>query len=214
MEIIAHRGLWYSDDEKNTKSAFEICFGKYLGTETDVRDSLGDLVICHDIPAPGKSHLTLSELLSMYSLIFKNKNKPTLALNIKSDGLGDLLLQLLKSYPQVIYFCFDMSVPELFRYIKSGLISFTRQSEFEKYPSLYEESAGIWMDIFTTEWFSADIVKQHIANGKRLSFVSSELHKRDENTLWSFIKENNFHLSESLILCTDFPEKAKQFFYE
>ena len=49
MEILSHRGYWKNEGEKNTKIAFERSFQLGFGTETDIRDYKGELVISHDI---------------------------------------------------------------------------------------------------------------------------------------------------------------------
>ena len=49
MEIISHRGLWNNLNEKNTNIAFHSSFKNKFGTETDIRDYNGNLVISHDI---------------------------------------------------------------------------------------------------------------------------------------------------------------------
>ena len=41
-----------------------------------------------------------------------------LALNIKSDGISEILKKTLKKYSIKNYFVFDMSVPELIQYKK------------------------------------------------------------------------------------------------
>ena len=50
LEILAHRGYWKLEKEKNTLYAFEKAFDKYFGIETDLRDAQGEIVISHDIP--------------------------------------------------------------------------------------------------------------------------------------------------------------------
>lgn len=42
MKIISHRGFWHNPSEKNTEMAFCRSFELGFGTETDVRDSLGN----------------------------------------------------------------------------------------------------------------------------------------------------------------------------
>ncbi len=50
MQVISHRGYWKSAAEKNTTTAFARSFALGYGTETDVRDLNGELVISHDMP--------------------------------------------------------------------------------------------------------------------------------------------------------------------
>ena len=50
MKILSHRGFWREVAEKNKLVAFDYSFSLGFGTETDVRDFGGELVISHDIP--------------------------------------------------------------------------------------------------------------------------------------------------------------------
>ena len=49
MEIISHRGYWFKNSEKNSDLAFRRSFSLSFGTETDIRDFDGELVISHDV---------------------------------------------------------------------------------------------------------------------------------------------------------------------
>ena len=93
MQILSHRGYWKSEKEKNTHGAFERSFSMGFGTETDIRDYKGELVISHDI-ADEKS-VKLEDFFRIYNDF--NKSLP-LALNIKADGLQLKLKSLLVEY--------------------------------------------------------------------------------------------------------------------
>jgi hypothetical protein len=84
MKILCHRGYWKEPSEKNSDTALRRGFSLGLGTETDIRDLNGELVISHDPAKPGV--LTFADLLSM------TPPNALLALNVKSDGLPSLLL--------------------------------------------------------------------------------------------------------------------------
>lgn len=60
------------------------------GTETDIRDIQGKLVISHDMPQGNE--ITFEELLQ----IMDGRNLP-LALNIKADGMANEILQFVKA---------------------------------------------------------------------------------------------------------------------
>ena len=113
------------------------------------------------------------------------------------------------------YFVFDMSIPDTIGYIKTGINFFTRQSEYENIPALYEESKGVWLDEFNSHWITSKIIIDHILNNKIVCIVSPELHKRRNVQEWVDYKIiTNNPLSENLLLCTDNPEIAKKYFYE
>lgn len=172
MKILAHRGLWHSDEDKNSVEAMKRAFDNGFGIETDIRDYNGDLVISHDIPN-GDKLLSFESFLKIYS---KYPGFP-LALNIKSDGLQKLLLSQLSSYSINNYFVFDMSIPDTINYLNLQINCFTRQSEIEKDPLLYESATGIWLDSFKSTWFDEDLINNHVKNGKIVAIVSPELHK-------------------------------------
>ncbi|EAL7864934.1 hypothetical protein MWJ18_001567 [Campylobacter lari] len=209
MNIISHRGFWIKDSEKNTFKSFERSFENNFGIETDLRDMLGQIVISHDMS--NNSCLTLDNFFTLYKSF---SNNLPLALNIKADGLQDSLRELLEKYDVDNYFVFDMSVPDALLYLKADFNVFTRQSEYEKQPSFYEEACGVWMDEFHKHWINEEIIQEHLENNKKICIVSPELHKRDFKKEWQEYKEISKKLDngDSLMLCTDYPIQAREFF--
>lgn len=208
MNIISHRGYWQVDAEKNREAAFERSFSLGFGTETDVRDRNGELVIAHDI----STETDLSFDLFCHIYIRYQGDKP-LALNIKADGLAMRLKESLVRHGIDNYFFFDMSVPELRAYLAAGLSCYTRVSDVEKEPSFYRSCEGIWLDGFYSDWFCPNDFYQFLRDGKRVCLVSSELHKRDPMPLWRMLKEAGLHQEPQLTLCTDMPELAQLHFF-
>jgi hypothetical protein len=210
MQILSHRGCWKSPEEKNSETAFRRSFGLGFGTETDVRDYLQKIVISHDIPT--ETTLSALQFFEVYKAF--NSDFP-LALNIKSDGLQTLLRQTLDKYDISNYFVFDMSVPDGLNYIKKGGFNvFTRQSEYEKEPSFYDNAQGVWMDMFLTDWIKEKDILFHLRNKKKVGIVSPDLHKRDYKEFWETLSVMPIIESNDVMICTDFPEEAKIFFYD
>lgn len=210
MNIISHRGLWNFENEKNKEIAFVNSFNCNFGIETDLRDYKEKLKISHNI-ADEKS-MEADELFKVYS---KYNNKLTLALNIKSDGIQNLIRNFIDKYNISNYFLFDMSVPEQYVYIKEGFKVFTRQSDIEKLSVLYEKANGVWLDAFYEEWIDIDIIKYHLNNNKKVCIVSPELHGRQYIDRWKLYKKMLKELrSDDVMLCTDKPVEAREFFYE
>ena len=89
MKILAHRGYWKKEDEKNTKAAFERAFDNGFGIETDLRDIKGTIVISHNMPKGDE--MTFEELLQLSD----GRNLP-LALNIKADGQAEEIKKVIK----------------------------------------------------------------------------------------------------------------------
>lgn len=208
MEIISHRGYWKTDNEKNKQISFNRSFKLGYGTETDIRDYKGELVISHDIP--DENSLSIDDFFNIYKTHL-NSNL-TLALNIKSDGLQLKLKEKLLEFGIEKYFVFDMSIPDTFGYIKNNITTFSRHSEYEIIPAFFNECHGIWLDAFETRWYDAEVLLNHIKKGKNVGIVSPELHKQNHLELWEYLKINKFHQSDNIILCTDLPEDATKFF--
>lgn len=208
MKIIAHRGLWYKPEEKNTLAAFERALQNGFGIETDFRDHNGNLVISHD-PATADS----IEANAFFNLCSKYPNTDPHAINIKSDGLQKLLAQHLNGWSQDRYFVFDMSVPDTLDYLKKNVNTFTRVSEYESYQDFDGRATGVWLDGFNTEWYRLEQITHYLESGKSVAIVSPELHGRDHHALWAKIK--SFYTKKmAIMLCTDLPLEAKKYFYE
>jgi len=210
MIILSHRGFWKNTIEKNQAIAFERSFSLGFGTETDIRDYKDELVISHDIA--DERCMSVEIFFEIYKSF--DNNLPV-ALNIKADGLQLKLKNLLEKFEISNYFVFDMSVPDGLQYIKEGIKAFTRESEYEKSPSFYEDAQGIWLDEFYEHWIDLDVIKKHIENDKEICIVSPDLHKRDYIKEWQDYKtiEKNLGI-DNLMICTDYPEEAREFFNE
>ena len=208
MEIISHRGFWDNSNQMNTLDSFEKSFQLGFGIETDLRDLGGEIVISHDIPKNGAP--TLKSFFEMYKDF---QNEPKLALNIKADGLAKEIIKLIQIYNIKNYFLFDMSVPDGLTYIKLGMNTFTRNSEYEIMPAFIDEAKGIWLDQFNSKWFSKDDLLKFISLDKEICIVSPELHNREYINEWIEYKEYLDEIgNHDVMLCTDYPEEANSFF--
>ncbi len=181
-----------------------------FGIETDIRDYRGELVVSHDPPT--RRGLTLKELLD---LRLEYDCNLTLALNIKADGLHGKVGSLVSSHELGDYFVFDCSVPATIGYIKEAVPFFTRHSEYEQVPTLYDSAHGVWMDMFNADWIQAKMIQAHLDQGKRVAIVSPELHGRKYMPFWMKIREDkDVTSSKDVSLCTDHPVEAEEFFFE
>lgn len=232
MVILEHRGGWcagFSGLERkslqNSMAAFRASVRRGNGIETDFRDLNGALVVSHDLPGADTvvSAEVFFELCAGYDGL--------IAINIKSDGLQDVLKKLLNKYGIKNYFCFDMSIPDAYLMKNCNLNYFLRESEYEKLPEkynskLYELCNGIWLDKFLLEGALEGRMrrlKTHLSKGKSVSIVSPELHLWGRNfnlhrNIWVQLKKDVEQLLDegiditNLSLCTDFPVQAKEFF--
>ena len=214
IEIISHRGFWIKENEKNTIDAFKRSFEFGFGIETDIRDKNGTIVISHDIPK-SLENLSLKDFLEIYSSF---KINMPIFLNVKSDGIKEMVSELLIQFEVSNYFLFDMSIPEMKRYSEGFPINFlTRISDLEEIPILLDKSKGIWIDSFYGNYTKFENLNKYIRGNFKLIFVSPELHNRNNNSFWrdlkSWLSSNDIHIkNQNIFLCTDDPLQAQQFF--
>lgn len=207
MRIISHRGMWTHASEKNTEIAFRRSFEHGFGTETDIRDCAGAHVISHDPPIGDE--LPLRRFLEIY--VSAGMGLP-LALNVKSDGLQEAIARLLTEFGVENVFFFDMAIPDAMGYIGRRLPIFTRQSDVEPTPCLYKEADGIWIDTLRENWLMEAAIETHLINGKQVCVVSPELHGRNHQKCWEMLAEIRCSNNANLMVCTDFPIEAREYF--
>ena len=109
MKIIAHRGFWKTKSEKNTKIAILRAIEAGFGIETDFRDYGQNILISHNPPIGTEIHA--DEVFRLYHEA--GSNEP-LALNIKADGLQDMMDDMLKKHNITNYFFFECFLCFLF----------------------------------------------------------------------------------------------------
>lgn len=208
MQILAHRGYWNDRIERNSPFALRNALEKGYGFESDVRDYMGHMVISHNIADSSSQNAE-----EVFKWLAKYDDRYCFAINIKADGLKELLKECIEKYNIKNYFLFDMSVPQMIEYAEINLRFFTRQSEYEVSPVMYKQSAGIWIDGFhTLDWITEELLKEHISNGKEVCLVSPDLHGRpDYKLFWDKLMCWNVDFAK-ILLCTDYPDEARDFF--
>jgi glycerophosphoryl diester phosphodiesterase len=198
--ILAHRGDWRTRDEHNALPAFARAFASGWGVELDVRDRDGELVVSHDLPDAGSPPL---------AAVLELRGDEPLAVNVKADGLQERLAGVLRDGD----FLFDMSVPDAVVCLKHGLPVFTRHSDVEPDPVLYDGSEGVWLDdFFDGRFVTEERIAAHLAAGKRVAVVSPELHGRDRASAWAEWRAWDVWSNPSVLLCTDAPAEAEEAF--
>ena len=205
MQILSHRGYWKTADEKSSPVAFEHSFRLGFGTETDLRDLGGRLVVSHDPPRDGA--LEADAFLEIYRAA---EREVPLALNVKADGLQKLLPPLLAKHGVTNVFMFDMAVPDALGWLRAGLPTFTRRSEIEPVPAFYDQASGVWLDGFYGDWWTPELIATDLTAGEQGCGVSPELHGRDPGAAWDRLAAATFRDDPHLMLCTDRPEEAKE----
>jgi hypothetical protein len=194
---------------QNTIQALLSSLAEGFSVETDLREHKGTLRISHDIPNDMSPYW--DEFLKGVDSQFDPPNSPTLAINIKSDSLVELI-----SKRKILqdHFFFDMSIPESLKFIRSGLPIAQRMSEFES--ALLPKpgvNSKIWLDSFDKDWFiEADTVLEILYSQPetQVILVSPELHGRDHNLAWAWFRDQ-FRQGRNLSICTDFPREFEVF---
>jgi|LauGreStaDraftv2_3_1035109.scaffolds.fasta_scaffold00292_1 hypothetical protein len=209
IEIIAHRGLWNKNFQPNSKEAIKHALRQGFSIETDIRDFNGTkIAISHD-PInfrPGEEFM-FEEYLDLVDL-YLNKNSKSF-LNIKADGL-ELILQNFETLKNNSnFFFFDGSFPTMKKLKENNFFCLDRISEFEHKSDFKFD--GYWIDSFNGDWMIDENLIKFDSNSF-IVFVSPELHNRSHEKLWRWIKNNLHFWSNEIGLCTDFPEKARNFF--
>jgi hypothetical protein len=202
MKVIAHRGYWKSAAEQNTVPAFARAFALGFGVQTDVRDCAGQLVVSHELPAGGD--MAMEGLLHLAA-----RRALPLALNVRSDGIARPLADALRSY-RGQWFVVGMSVPEMRAHLAAGNPVYTRVSDIETRPVLFDACTGVWLDAFDSQWYGRAVIEQLLGRGKEVCIVSPELHGRDPGALWASLRP--LAANPRLMLCTSEPELAQQHF--
>ena len=106
-----------------------------------------------------------------------------------------------------------MSIPDMLVQIRRGLRVFTGLSDILPTPVMQDAAAGIWLDSFNSDWYEAEVIDNLIISGKNVCVVSADLHKREKNRQWEIIKKCKSIKDDRLMLCTDYPEAAEEFFH-
>lgn len=208
MQILSHRGHWLTKEERNAPVALARSFEGGFGTETDLRDLAGRLVVAHDPALPGA--LPAEELFALHARL--GPALP-LALNVKADGLQTMTAALIERFAAPDAFVFDMSIPDTIQWLKTPVPVFVRESDVEPEPPLLDRAAGVWLDGFASDWWKPATILRHLDAGRRVCLVSPELHGRPHLPVWEILATSGLDAVDGLMLCTDHPSDARRLFH-
>ena len=181
------------------------------GAEIDIRYHNNDLILHHD---PFGHDVNSSVLLKDFLKDWKSKG--TLILNLKSEGLEDACIKLMKSYKIENWFFLDLSMPFLVKYsliaAENNIPGFSpanlavRFSDFEplEYAISYSGRASwVWIDTFQNFALNQKNYKRLTDAKFKLCLVSPELQggsKEEISRMKSLIKDFSIDA-----VCTKFP---------
>ena len=187
MKLIKHR--------INTIKELENCASSY-GLELDLRYHKNEIILHHD---PFYKGIRFEDFLKELKLNF-------IVLNIKSEGIEEEVLRLVKKYKVPDYFFLDTSIPYMVKYTEKGWTKFAvRFSEYEplelalKFKNKVE---WVWVDCFTHLPLTNESylqLKKHF----KICLVSPELHGHSESMIEEFKKQiEEFEIDA---VCTKYP---------
>lgn len=205
MKIICHRGLWKGKTElQNSKRACLEGLKLFDGIEIDLKNKNGKIILSHDPILSNKRYLELS-------VLFKENKDSFYALNIKEDGLGPKLKELITKYNIKNYMCFDLSSPEEYCYLQLGLKVFKRFGDQDFINISQQKTRGLVFDIFNNR-NQLNYLKK--LNNSKLNLptmiISPELHNLSFLKTWKLYNEKL--TTKNLYICTDHPFEAREFF--
>ena len=100
MKILAHRGYWNKQIEKNSPVALRTALEKGYGFESDVRDYAGKMVISHNI-----ANASSQDAEELFQWLDEFHDQYCFAINIKADGLRIYCNHIWKNIIYQIIFC-------------------------------------------------------------------------------------------------------------
>ncbi len=202
--LLAHRGLWPHRIGQNSPEALLAAVRKGYGIETDLRDVDGRLVLSHD---PARTD-AVGALRVLQQVIASASASPTLALNVKADGILPMLDEVLVEIQKTNAFFFDMSMPQLISYTRQGVPVAVRVSEYEPLNyDLFDRldiPVRVWLDSFDSDWWLEDRHVIELAHSSTVFIVSPELHGREPKQVWDWFL-NAVNRGADVYLCTDDP---------
>jgi len=210
-KILAHRGLWFDPSQANHPESLTRALELGFGIETDLRDRNCEVVISHD--PPNESAYAFEPLLFKWRNdgILKGR---TLALNVKSDGLLEILDGVKLTLGQSPHFFFDMSFPQQIAFARAGVSLSARLSEFEftnpQFWKNFQIPERYWLDGFNSDWWLNDPVVDAICLSSQVAVVSPEIHGRDPGAVWDWFAQM-IEKGCDMLICTDQPEEVLKF---
>lgn len=201
MKIVAHRGVWSTSVPGNSLAAHLGALKKGWGTEVDVRDRDGLLVIAHD---PGEKGAPLFE-----DLLAAAPARSLFAVNVKAAGLLPEIAGALERHGHR-GFVFDLPPPEFPVARRLALPAYGRLSPFETRLQFADAVGGVVLDSFGDAGFWRGLSSLRTeAAGKPVFVISDEIHGLDPLPQWVLLKES---AGADDALCTDRPDEAAEFF--
>jgi hypothetical protein len=155
---------------------------KTCGVEIDLRDGYNNIILAHDPFEEG-------ELLRDY---LKHFDHAFLILNVKSERIEWLALDILNDFGIKNFFFLDSSFPMTIALAKKGVSQLSlRFSEFESLESIElmrSKVSWVWVDCFSINPLDDNTISQLRDWGLKVCIVSPELQGRPDD-VESYVRE-------------------------
>ena len=152
------------------------------GVELDLRYENKDIILHHD---PFEKGEKFEDFLRKFNLDF-------IILNIKSEGIEEEVLKLLKKYNVPDYFFLDTSIPFIIKYINKGwsklAVRFSEYEPVEFALKFRDKVDWVWVDCFTHLPLTNESylqLKKHF----KICLVSPELQGHPKSMIEEFKKQ-------------------------
>jgi hypothetical protein len=179
------------------KSADLNNLNKVFGVEIDLRYKSKEIILHHD---PFQKGENFEEFLKKFSLNF-------IILNIKSEGIEEEVLRLLKKYNVPDYFFLDTSIPFMVKYINRGwtkfAVRFSEHEPLELALKFKDKVDWVWVDCFTYLPLTKESYTQ-LKKHFKICLVSPELQGYPNSMIEEFKKQiEGFEIDA---VCTKYPD--------
>lgn len=200
--VYSHRGYWKRPEEQNSFLAIYEADQNNYGAEIDARSHEGELLLSHD-PLSASKYCTINELVDLHL---------PLAINLKEDGILELINKSGILDNNQHSFVFDGSIPQMLIAKKKGMRHALRISEYEK--TVAWQADYIWLDSFETDWWIEDPKTIELFGSYKVIVVSPEIHSRDPINMWSTLRQIMKVNEINFGICTDLPQTFQEFIHE
>ena len=168
-----------------------------FGVEVDVRSINKKLILNHE---PFQKATSLDTFLKKF-------NHKFLILNVKEEGIENLILNYVKKNRIKNYFLLDVTFPKIFQFIKNNKKNnlCLRISKFEKLNQLNffnKKIEWIWVDTFDNKIPLNINDLEGYSKKFKLCLVSPELVKTNNIDVIKFIKINKYKLNFFSAVCS------------
>ncbi len=171
------------------------------GIEFDVHAFGKNLVIAHE---PFLDGILFSDFISQTKGRF-------LAVNIKEEGIEEIVISELKNKNISNFFLFDVTTPQVFRLgEKHSKVLAIRYSQLEKIDLLESRKFAkyLWLDTFNGAfWLDKKLIREIKNLGFNICFVSPELHRPplgNKNIFYKNLLKHENIFDEGDSICTKY----------